>query len=322
MKILITGAGGAAAVSVWKSLNKEHELYMADIDPVAAGLYLVPSDRRMIIPPGKSPDFLNHLLKICQEKQIEILIPTVDVELLTIAENREKFEALGTKVPISSAKTLKTCRDKHELLLSCQNTHLAPKSSLLNKETNLDSIDYPCFAKPRNGAGGTGAMVIHNQQELETLPKDDSYLIQELLPGEEYSVDVYIKSDGKAIAAIPRLRMKIDSGIAVACRTENNSELVKLALEVAKLANITYVANIQFKADKKGHFKLLEINPRFPGTLPLTIEAGVDIPKLLIQDVKGELHQNTMLPFKEIMVVRYWTEQFLEINEWKTLCQN
>jgi carbamoyl-phosphate synthase large subunit len=41
MRILITGAGGgAAAISVWKSLGADHELHMADIDPLATGLYL------------------------------------------------------------------------------------------------------------------------------------------------------------------------------------------------------------------------------------------------------------------------------------------
>jgi hypothetical protein len=50
MRILITGAGGAAAISVWKSLSAGHELHMADMDPLAAGLYLVPPDRRLIIP--------------------------------------------------------------------------------------------------------------------------------------------------------------------------------------------------------------------------------------------------------------------------------
>ena len=52
MRILITGAGGAAAISVWKSLSAEHELHMADMDPLAAGLYLVPPEQRLIIPRG------------------------------------------------------------------------------------------------------------------------------------------------------------------------------------------------------------------------------------------------------------------------------
>ena len=58
MRILITGAGGAAAISVWKSLSAEHELHMADMDPLAAGLYLVPPDRRLIIPRGDAPELV------------------------------------------------------------------------------------------------------------------------------------------------------------------------------------------------------------------------------------------------------------------------
>lgn len=85
---------------------------------------------------------------------------------------------------------------------------------------------------------------------------------------------------------------------------------------------ITYVANIQFKANAQGEYRLLEINPRFPGTLPLTAAAGADIPKLLIKDIQGEALGTTLLPFKELMVVRYWTEQFFAIDEWRALCQD
>jgi carbamoyl-phosphate synthase large subunit len=318
MKILITGAGGAAAVSVWKSLGAEHELFMADMDPCAAGLYLVPPERRLIIPAGNASDFLPHLLNICEKNQIQILIPTVDTELLPIAQNLEQFTKTKTRVPISPATTLALCRDKFKLLSCCQDTGLTPTFSLWT-ETSATPI-FPCFAKPREGAGSRGALTIHSQEELAPLPRNSSYLIQELLPGEEYSVDVYISSKGHALAAVPRLRMKIDSGIAVACRTKIDPELSEMALKIAKKAGIVFVANIQFKANAHNQFKLLEINPRFPGTLPLTSAAGIDIPNLLIKDLNNQPLGNDLLAFKELMVVRYWTEEFFPIDEWRSLC--
>lgn len=322
MKILITGAGGAAAISVWKSLADEHELYMADIDPCAAGLYLVPAKQRLIIPAGHSPDFLPNLLTICQAKQIEVLIPTVDVELLPIAKHLNKFNNHGVKIPISSEESLEFCRDKYKLLTFCEDTGLCPSFFLWSENSNPETFQFPCFAKPRLGAGSRGAATIQDKNALQQLPKDDSYLIQELLPGEEYSVDVYIRSDGLALAAVPRLRMKIDSGIAVACQTIDNPQLAEMALKIAKKVDLRYVANIQFKANTRGDFKLLEINPRFPGTLPLTAAAGIDIPKLLIKDILQEPLSSELLTFKELMVVRYWTEQFFDPNEWKTLCRS
>ncbi|CEG56047.1 ATP-grasp domain-containing protein [Legionella fallonii] len=320
MKILITGAGGAAAVSIWKSLAQEHEIYMVDIDPCAAGLYLVPPDRRMLIPRGDSDDFIPALLNICQEKQIEVLIPTVDVELFPIAKDVTKFTSKGIIVPLSSAEALELCRDKYKLLRFCEDTGLTPSFALLTEETAASFINFPYFAKPRLGAGSRGAMIIANSKELNQLPKNNSYLIQELLPGEEYSVDVYIHSDGYPLAAVPRLRMKIDSGIAVACQTKINSHLSTIALKIAQKVGIMFVANIQFKADAQGEFKLLEINPRFPGTLPLTGAAGIDIPRLLIQNIQGKPLASALLPFKELMVVRYWTEKFFPIDEWQALC--
>ncbi|MDP1604266.1 MAG: ATP-grasp domain-containing protein [Legionella sp.] len=318
MKILITGAGGAAAISVWKSLGQDHEIFMADIDPCAAGLYLVPPERRLIIPAGNSPRFIQALLNHCEKNQIQALIPTVDVELLPIAESQNLFNAKGIIVPISPAATLDLCRDKYKLLSYCEDTGLTPSFCLMTETTTIST--FPCFAKPRLGAGSRGVLTIHNKKELQQLPKDSSYLVQELLPGEEYSVDVYISSKGDALAAVPRLRMKIDSGIAVACQTKIYPELSAMALEIAKKTGILYVANIQFKANADNQFKLLEINPRFPGTLPLTAAAGIDIPKLLIKDISNESPGTDLLTFKELMVVRYWTEEFFPIDEWRALC--
>ncbi|MDI1353195.1 MAG: ATP-grasp domain-containing protein [bacterium] len=322
MRILITGAGGAAAISVWKSLGQEHELFMADMDPCAAGLYLVPGERRFIIPAGDAPEYLATLLAICLQNKIQLLIPTVDAELVPIAKEEQEFTSKGIILALSSLTTLELCRDKYKLMNFCQDTGFTPQYSLLTTQSSLDAYHFPCFAKPRLGSGSQGAIVIQSKEELNALPKDSSYLIQELLSGEEYSVDVYIHSKGFALAAVPRLRMKIDSGIAVASQTKINPQLAQMALKIIQKVGIKYVANIQFKANAAGEFKLLEINPRFPGTLPLTAAAGIDIPKLLIKDINGEITGKELLPFNELMVVRYWTEKFLAIDEWRTLCQH
>ncbi|USQ12527.1 ATP-grasp domain-containing protein [Legionella lytica] len=322
MRILLTGAGGAAAVSVWKSLNQEHDIFMADIDPCAAGLYLVPPARRLIIPPGNSPKFSSILLQECQKHQIELFIPTVDCELAHLALQAKQFAEHGIKMPLSSVESLERCRDKYSLLTYCQSTGHTPTFSLFTPALDVALLQFPCFAKPRCGAGSNGAMIINGVEELKMLPDDGSYLIQELLPGDEYSVDVYIHSTGIPIAAVPRLRMKIDSGIAVAAQTCINPQLSRMAIDIATRAGITYVANVQFKADAKGAFKLLEINPRFPGTLPLTAAAGIDIPQLLIDDLLNKPFTSDLLPFKELMVVRYWTEHFFAPDEWKALCSS
>ena len=122
------------------------------------------------------------------------------------------------------------------------------------------------------------------------------------------------------MAAVPRERMKTDSGVAVTARTLHNEELIASAVRIAEVIGIRYVANIQFKRAADGVFKLLEINPRFPGSLPLTTASGIDMPKLMVDDVLGRDMPDGLLPFREIMVVRYWTEHYFDCSEWERLC--
>lgn len=321
MRILLTGAGGPSAISVWKSLREKHELHMADMDPCAAGLYLVPAERRLLVPRGDDPRLVEVLAKACRERRIDLLLPTVDAELVPLALAQAEFASFGVMLALPSVETLRLCRDKHALLDALRGHVPVPESDLLTPETAAAARGFPLFAKPRQGAGSRGLVVVHSGEALATLPQDGSYLLQELLPGAEYSVDIYIRADGVVLAAVPRERMKTDSGIAVTARTLHLPEAIETAIGAARAAGIRYVANVQLKRARDGVLKLLEINPRFPGTLPLTARAGVDIPALLVAELAKEKLPETLLPFAEIAVVRYWEEHYFDAAEMTRLCR-
>ncbi|RYD90357.1 MAG: biotin carboxylase, partial [Sphingomonadales bacterium] len=174
MRLLITGAGGAAAVSIWKSLSADHELHMADIDPLATGLYLVPPDRRLIIPRGDAPGLIPALHKACQERRIEALVPTVDVELAPLAAARDLFESIGIALPISSVECLRICRDKQRLLDSVRGKVPVPDSEPLTEAVAARVDSFPRFAKPREGAGSRGIARIDSRADLDKQPWDGS----------------------------------------------------------------------------------------------------------------------------------------------------
>ena len=321
MRILMTGAGGPSAISVWKSLSAQHEIHMAGMDPCATGLYFVAEDRRLLVPRGDAPELVPALLAACRARKIDLMLPTVDAEFVPLAQARADFEALGVALPISPLDCLRVCRDKHELLARVKGIVPVPEYEPLTPEAAVRITSFPRFVKPRLGAGSRGAEKITRREDLDALPQDGSILVQEYLPGEEYSVDVYVRGDGRVIAAVPRERMKTDSGIAVTARTVDVPEVIESARRVAEEIGVRYVANVQFKRAADGIFKLLEVNPRFPGTLPLTTAAGVDMPKLLVDDVAGKKLPDGPLPFKEIMVVRYWSEHYVDPQEWVKLCR-
>jgi carbamoyl-phosphate synthase large subunit len=286
---------------------------MADMDPCAAGLYLVAEDRRLLVPRGDA-------------ELVPFLLPGLQGRPRSISSDGcyADVPGSGDRSPIRSRGSnpcLRACRDKHVLLDQVRGIAPVPDYEPLTQDVADRVTSFPRFVKPRLGAGSRGAAKITRREDLEALPKDGSYLVQEYLPGEEYSVDVYVRGDGEVVAAVPRERMKTDSGVAVTARTVHSPEVIEAAVRVGQAIGVRYVANVQVKRAADGVFKLLEVNPRFPGTLPLTIAAGVDMPKFMVDEVAGKKLPDGLVPFKEIMVVRYWTEHYCDPQEWRNLCR-
>jgi len=125
-----------------------------------------------------------------------------------------------------------------------------------------------------------------------------------LLPGEEYSVDVIADADGHVVAAVPRVRSRVDSGVSIAGRTLRDPELEGAAAAVARAIGLVGVANVQLRRDREGRPALLEVNPRFPGSLPLTIAAGVDIASLVVDLFLGR-PLPASVEFREVASVRF-----------------
>ncbi len=313
---LVTGAGGAAAVSFIKAVHGERvTLHAADMDPFAAGLYLVPAAQRHRLLAGADSGFAAHLLELCRRQAIDVLVPTVDSELLGLARARDDFEAAGVRLLLASAETLAICLDKLTLLQACEGAVPVGRYTVLDEAFSDEEWAFPLIVKPRVGSGSRGIEVASSAAQLTPRSRDGRLLVQEYLPGEEYSVDVLAASDGRIVAAVPRARLKVDSGIAVTARTLHDPELEEFARCVATRIGLRYTANIQFRRNAAGTPTLLEVNPRFPGTMPLTVHSGVNMPLLSLRDVLGRPPPPGPLPFRDVAVVRYWTETFIEPAE-------
>lgn len=312
-RVLVTGAGGPAGIAVIRSLLKRDdvEVLAADMDGWASGLYLVPESSRRIVPPGRAPSFVDDVLALCLADGIDVLFSTVDVELPGLAARRDELAAHGTALAAPSHETLVTCLDKYRLAQAVEGRARIPVTRLLDREGVGADWVFPVIVKPRSGAGSRGVRLIADRAALEALGEDRSILIQENLPGEEFSVDVLAGLDGSVIAAVPRSRERVDSGVSIAGRTVRRSELSETAADVARAIGLTGVANVQLRYSTDGVPALLEVNPRFPGAMPLTIAAGVDMPSLLLDLVLGRPVPSSV-DFTELANVRFLEDVFLD----------
>jgi carbamoyl-phosphate synthase large subunit len=243
------------------------------------------------------------------------LVPTVDCELLPIAQNISIFNDFGTKVLLTSQESLEICLDKFKLMQVCQDVVPLPRFAIFDEKFSAEDWEFPLFIKPRTGAGSRGIMKIDTPSELKKLERNSELLVQEFLPGKEYSVDVLTTKNGQIIASVPRERMKIDSGIAVTSRTLKDRDLEGFGRKVAEKVGLTFTANIQFRQNRAGKPCLLEVNPRFPGTMPLTVASGVNMPKLSLKHLLDHELSPEMGKFNEIAMVRFWEEKFIDVEE-------
>jgi len=317
--ILITGAGGAAAVSFMKAIaNEGWTVHAADMDPMAPGLFMVPPERRHVVPPGGHPDFAIRLLQLALDVGAHVVVPTVDVELEPVARARRAFQTHGILPMVPSRDALVTCLDKAELMRAVPEA-IAPRWAILDDAFDGDDWPLPLVAKPRTGAGGRGVEIVHTREHLERLPRDGHLLVQEHLPGEEYSVDVLLDPEGAVWATVPRSRMRTDSGVAIVARTVRDPDLMARARAAAAAAGLSWVCNVQLRRDRNGVPKLLEINPRFPGTMSLTVASGVNMPSIALQMATAVRAGRTMarpdLHFAELGMVRTWQERYVLAHE-------
>jgi len=313
LRVLVTGAGGPAAIAAMKSLQTDDavEVLAADMDPWAAGLYLVPAGARTLIPAGAAPGFADALLIRCLALGVDVILPTVDAELRPLAHAREMFTSAGIGLLLAPAAALDVILDKLSLAEHCAGGVQVPRTELFGPSVDPASWTYPVIVKPREGSGSRGVMTVGSAAALAALDRSPSLIVQEFLPGEEYSVDVLADAAGHVIASVPRLRARVDSGVSVGGRTIHDPEVEWFGRAVAQATGVTFVANVQCKRDHEGSPALLEVNPRMPGTLGLTIASGVDMPRLALAALLGRpLPAN--IDFRELAVVRFLDERFID----------
>lgn len=314
LRVLVTGAGGPAAIAAMKSLRAEEpvQLIAADMDPWAAGLYLTPE--RTLVPAGAAPEFTAVLLDRCRALGVDVVLPTVDAELLPLARAREEFAAAGVSLLLAPAAALDIILDKLTLAEHCAGVVRVPRTELFGPSLDPAGWTYPAVVKPRRGSGSRGVVIVDSAAELAALDRSSRLIVQEFLPGEEYSVDVLADAVGHVIASVPRLRARVDSGVSVGGLTVHDAEVEWFGRAVAEATGVTYVANVQCRRTAEGIPALLEVNPRMPGTLGLTIASGVDMPRLALAALLGR-PVPASVDFCERAVVRFLDERILDPAE-------
>jgi len=310
--VLVVPAGSGMAYSAITKLKEDSRINVisADVDKLAPGLYL--SNKGYKIPPFSDNNFLDSLLKIVKKEKVDIIIPALDSILLDFSKKRKLFQSYGVNTMISNVNTIKITRDKW-LTYKKLKKYVSFPNSFLDIE-DID-IDYPLFIKPRDGSGSKNAQRVDNSKELDFYFKSiQNPIIQEYLPGKEYTVDCLADKQGNLAVCIPRERIETKCGISIKGRIIKFDEIEEIAQKITTKVKFFGPFFFQLKEDQHGKLKIMEINPRISGTMSLSSASGVNIHTLAVRILMGE--KISIPPIKSgIFVTRYWKDIYLEEND-------
>jgi carbamoyl-phosphate synthase large subunit len=235
------------------------------------------------VPLTTDPQYISIVKSIAFKERIHLLVPTIDDELPLFGIHAESFLSMGVRVAVSSHRTGVVCNDKRLTAQFLMDKGIPVARTLLPSELDVPALSYPLFLKPRSGRGSVGAYLINDESQLRFfLEYVSDPVVQEFLPGREFTIDLLADFSGQVISVVPRERLVIRSGVTDRGRTWKNPVMMELAIRTARALDIRGPANIQVKWDKETA-TIFEVNPRFSGGIPLTIAAGAAFPSWLIE---------------------------------------
>ncbi len=284
--ILITSAGKRVVlVQIFQRTLKEHGLeakvYTTDMKPEMAPAGVV-SDKCFRVSRCTADGYIEELLKICEEEDVGVIIPTIDTELLILSKNRPVFAEHGVQLALSNVEFIKICRDKR-----LTETYLKALGIPVPSAVDKYHPVFPMFAKPYDGSLSTNIHVIKDESELtKAILEDPKLLFMEYIDKQEYkefTVDMYYGKDGKVKGIVPRERIEIRAGEINKGITRKNYILEFLKERMDTLPGVRGCICLQlFYRDKDNDIKGIEINPRFGGGFPLSYYAKANFADYVI----------------------------------------
>lgn len=259
-------------------------------------------NRRIIYPSARRypEQFIQFLLEELKRNHYDCLLPMEEETLLLLARHQSEISRY-TYLLIPDPKKIEFVRDKRNVIQFAETQGIpVPKTFYSPPSPPWGGGESEGFViKPRISSGSFGIAYVKRKEDLIPLyqkvhAKYPFPLIQEWIPdgGGVFGLSALLDevSNVKAAFVHRKLRMyPVQGGPSTLREGVYHPQVMELGLSLLKSLEWRGVAMVEFKLDPRdGIPKLMEINPRFWGSLQLAIASGVDFPYLILRMAKGE----------------------------------
>ena len=246
-----------------------------------------------VLQPSQYLDFLETYLK---RHPHHVLMPMEEDTLLLLARNRERFQNI-TSLPCAAHHHLLFARDKLKVLRRAEDLDIPiPRTfeidNMAEAKPLSKQLEYPVVVKPRVGSGSAGVEYVEEPAQLpaalaRVFRSGQSPLVQERLPSEGVGIGAsfLLDQNHQVRASFIHRRLReypVQGGPSTLRQSIIHEQARRDGARLLESLRLVGVGMVEFKIDSRdGTAKLLEVNPRFWGSLALAVNTGVNFPYLL-----------------------------------------
>ncbi|TWU37658.1 Carbamoyl-phosphate synthase large chain [Novipirellula aureliae] len=311
MNLLFTSSGRRGYLLDYfrSALDGRGEIHAANSDQRASSF--LHADKSVVTPLIYDENYIPFLLEYSVANRIKAIIPLFDIDLPILASAKTRFAEVGTTIVVSSPAVAMICNDKLKTDSFLRSNGFNTPASFTSLADTLDAlarnlIEFPLVVKPRWGMGSIGVNMAENEGELivfyekvrrevqrsylkyeSNVDLEHSVLIQQVLKGHEYGLDVVNDLDGNYVTTFVKKKLAMRAGETDAAITIDSDQLKSLGKKLA--GALGHIGNLDvdiFVADD--NVSILELNNRFGGGYPFSHLAGADIPQAILAWIRGE----------------------------------
>lgn len=265
-------------------------------------------DSAILLPDFSDETYLDHLLQACEDHRIDAVLSFSDPDIHLLSHHRDRFEALGVTPILPSAAASQAAFDKYQTYEFCLEHGFATPQTYWEYWAAEAAIaqgilTFPVIVKPRCGSGSQGIFKAHNLAQLKVFfDYAPDMLIQEIIPGDEYGLDICADLQGQVLGVVPRQKIAMRAGETDQAQTCKRPELLELGVRLGEALGIVGPLDTDVIL-KDGIPHIIDINPRFGGGYPIAQLAGADYPGLICRMLRGEVLSPSIGSFQSDVVM-------------------
>ena len=279
--VLLTGVG--KRYDIVSAFARHAFTIAADPSPLAPAQYA--ADLRVAPPRIDDPDYVPFLLDLCGQHNVGAVVPLTDLDLEVLATARPQLPAF-TPDPEIARDTF----DKYEAHLLLERHGLPSPPTVLPP---AEPESYPVMVKPRQGSGARSIHPAADRAEMEFFISyvKEPVMVQKLMQGPEFSIDLLSDLDGRCLNAIPRTMIESRGGESIKGTVTKDDELIELGRSVVEALGVRGPCTVQAFRDRDIGLGITDVNTRFGGAFPAPMYAalpGRTYPELIVKMARGE----------------------------------